>query len=128
MSKKETDPETGAITYEHIDDMQNYISGKISFSSGTAVGNVDAQGETAEVKLNAANCSRAGGVYDIFVVFDAITGEGFTDYSNYKIDLKAELYETDNEEGNITNSVANDYLIYTNAKINPNIIKALKNT
>lgn len=107
--------------------MQNYIADNITFMSGTATATANATGSYITVDLDASQCNKSSDIYDIIISFDAISGGSFTDYSNYEVDLTAELYKTNatsNTKDNIPNSVASDALIYTNAKINPNIIKA----
>ncbi len=56
----------------------------------------------------------------IYVGFNAKTGEGFTEYANYKVNITAKLK---GEAGDITGSYADDYLIYTNAKVNHDFLK-----
>lgn len=123
--KKKTDT-NGKIEYVPITQMQNYIDGTITFKSGTATASANATGAYITVDLNAADCDRSSDIYDIVISFDAISGGDFAEYSNYEVDLTAELYKTNassETKDNIPNSVASDNLIYTNAKINPNIVK-----
>ena len=56
--------------------------------------------------------------------FNVITGDGFTDYANYRLLLSVDLLKTENnEEVQITlNSNAHDWVVYTNAKINPDML------
>ena len=56
----------------------------------------------------------------INIGFNAKTGTGFTEYANYKVNLSVKLKD-DTED--ITGSYADDYLIYTNAKVNHNFLK-----
>ena len=122
----------GKFEYVPITDMQNYIEGTITFTSGSASATATAIGSLITVDLDATQCDRSGDIYDINISFNAKSGGEFTQYSNYEVDLTAELYDIQKDgntvvsEENIGNSVASDYLIYTNAKINPNIIKALQ--
>ncbi len=56
----------------------------------------------------------------IHVGFNAKTGDGFTEYANYKVNITAKLR---GDTGDITGSYADDYLIYTNAKINHDFLR-----
>ena len=123
--KKKTDT-NGKIEYVPITQMKDYIDGNITFKSGTATASANATGAYITVDLNAADCDRSSDIYDIVISFDAISGGKFAEYSNYEVDLTAELYKTNASSGtkdSIPNSVAGDNLIYTDAKINPNIVK-----
>ena len=57
----------------------------------------------------------------INVGFNAKTGENFTEYANYKVNLSVRLLDGNDKE--ITGSYAGDYLIYTNAKVNHDFLK-----
>lgn len=56
----------------------------------------------------------------IGVGFNAKTGDGFTEYANYKVNLSVKLLDGDSD---VTGSYADDYLIYTNAKVNHDFLK-----
>lgn len=56
----------------------------------------------------------------IDIGFCAKTGTGFTDYANYKVNLSVKLRDSTED---ITGSYADDYLIYTNAKVNHDFLK-----
>ena len=63
--------------------------------------------------------------YSVITNFNVKTGTEFEsqnyDYANYKVVLKAKLLD---ESGNeVNNSTASDYIIYTNAKIDPSFVK-----
>ena len=136
LSKKTDtgDPITG-VSYKQISDMRDYLDDTITFKSGTeektvklsenvrTLTNGTKTVDYVTVVLDAAKCSPKSNIYDIVISFDAKSGTGFTDYANYRVDLKAELYKSvNNSDTNIENSVAQDYLIYTNAKINPDYL------
>lgn len=57
----------------------------------------------------------------INIGFNAKTGAGFTEYANYKVNLSVKL--SNNGSGEIAGSYADDYLIYTNAKVNHDFLK-----
>ena len=135
--EKKTDTGSAPVTgadYAEIAAMQNYIAGNIVFRSKDAAANAAAAGSTVTVYLNAADCDYAGKLYKIDISFHAKSGGSFIQYANYKVDLKADLYKTAITDGSgnitgvdneslITSSSAEDYLIYTNAKINPQFIR-----
>lgn len=86
--------------YDQITELGNYL-GKITFESKDAKRIVQATGSSITVDLDAADCDYSGGAYNIKISFEAKTGEGFVDYANYRVDLMAELYYTEqitNEE------------------------------
>lgn len=64
-------------------------------------------------------------VIDANINFDIITGEGFTDitnpYSNYRVVLDVELLDNENKSIG-KNATAHDWVVYTNAKINPTML------
>lgn len=129
---KKTDLTSG-ISYQPISEMQNYLAGDdkmVYFKVGQngATVSVIPTGDKLTVWLNVSDydLTANGNIYDIYISFYAKTGTGFTEYANYKVDLTVELYKDDEHKVNVENSSASDYLIYTNAKINPNILKAIQ--
>ena len=58
---------------------------------------------------------------DSEIDFSVITGEGFDDYANYKVVLTVDLLKQDNTPVSSTSN-ATDWVIYTNARINPNML------
>lgn len=60
------------------------------------------------------------GYIDIGIGFNAKTGTGFTEYANYKVNLSVKLLDGDSD---VTGSYADDYLIYTNAKVNHDFLR-----
>lgn len=61
--------------------------------------------------------------------FAVITGAGFKDYANYRFVLEVDLLKTvtnDSNESDLAsitfNSAAHDWIVYTNAKINPDML------
>lgn len=121
------------VDYVPITSIQNYINGSITFKSKNAVATAAATGSTIVVYLNVDDCDYSGKLFDIDILFNAKSGGNFIEYANYKVDLKAELYRTAIIEGGvitgvdnesiITSSPAENYLIYTNAKICPEFIQ-----
>ncbi|MBR5683089.1 MAG: hypothetical protein IKW96_07395 [Ruminococcus sp.] len=57
----------------------------------------------------------------INIGFNAKTGAGFTEYANYKVNLSVKL--SNMSSGEIAGSYADDYLIYTNAKVDHDFLK-----
>ena len=134
--KTDTSGSSGiSVDYAPINSIQNYISGNITFKSKDAVATAAATGSTIVVYLNVDDCDYSGKLFDVDIMFNAKSGGSFIEYANYKVDLKAELYKTavtDPESGKIigvdnesivSSSPAEDYLIYTNAKICPEFIQ-----
>lgn len=109
--------------------LRSYLEGNITFKSGTSEEVVDLSKlsiteDTITVELDVAGCNVTSNIYDILISFNAKSGTDFSYYANYRVDLKAELYKPVVKDGettytNVDNSIAQDYLIYTNAKINP---------
>ena len=58
---------------------------------------------------------------DAEIDFTVITGPGFTEFANYRFVLTVDLL---NSSDNSINSVSSthDWVVYTNAKINPNML------
>lgn len=109
--------------------LRSYLEGNITFKSGTSEEVVDLSKlsiteDTITVELDVVGCNVTSNIYDILISFNAKSGTDFSYYANYRVDLKAELYKPVVKDGettytNVDNSIAQDYLIYTNAKINP---------
>ena len=57
----------------------------------------------------------------INIGFNALTGDDFTEYANYRVNLRVRLLE--GNSGDVIGSYAEDYLIYTNAKVNHDFLK-----
>ena len=109
----------------HMDD---YLSGNVVFSSGSAseTVNITSDMDKIYVDLPAEDCETIDdGVYKISITFYPVTGDGFTDYANYKINLFAELYDdaSNVDQHRYPNSGIGDYVVYTNAKIITEFIK-----
>ncbi|SDA22266.1 hypothetical protein SAMN02910447_02178 [Ruminococcus sp. YE71] len=121
------------VDYVPITSIQNYINGSFTFRSKDAEAIALATGSTITVYLDVSECEHTGKIFDIDILFNAKSGGSFIEYANYKVDLKAELYRTAIVEGGvitgvdnesvITSSPAENYLIYTNAKICPEFIQ-----
>jgi hypothetical protein len=129
LKKKEDVLDNGTIKsveYRSITDLTNYLEGSVTFKCGdaTATKSVSAADNgSLVVYLNTADCSKDSSIYDITISFNAKSGSGFYKYANYEVDLTAVLLTGDSDENDtISNSVATDYLIYTNAKINPEFL------
>ena len=58
-------------------------------------------------------------IYPAYIVFYAITGDNFTEYANYQVELQAELIDS---HGNTIGNQPKDYIVYTNAKVYPTVI------
>ena len=63
------------------------------------------------------------------VDFTVKTGGAFTDYANYRVRLIAELMtDPDNELTILAQSKGEDWIVYTNAKIDPSMITVSQQT
>lgn len=63
-------------------------------------------------------------VFSSTITFDVKTGDGFYNYSNYRVRLYVDLMtDKDDEESVLPQSSANDWIVYTNAKLDPSMIK-----
>ena len=63
-------------------------------------------------------------VFSSTITFDVKTGNGFYNYANYRVRLYVDLMtDKDNEESILPQSSANDWIVYTNAKLDPSMIK-----
>ena len=59
-------------------------------------------------------------IYKADIQYYAVTGDGFTEYSNYQAVLQAELLD---QNGVTIGNKPTDYLVYTNAKVYPTVIE-----
>lgn len=67
--------------------------------------------------------------FNVNINFTVKTGGDFTKYSNYRVRLIAELMTDRNNENSIlAQSKGEDWIVYTNAKINPSMITRTNNT
>ena len=125
--EKKTDTGSGTVTgveYTSLSRMQDYLDGNIVIKSANTQASVEAKGNRVYAILKVEDCSFKGNMFDFDIMFNAKTGRGFTEYANYKVDLQVELFkeleDPEDEdpdvksESNIENSVAQDYIIYTN--------------
>jgi hypothetical protein len=121
--EKKTDYPAGSEGGERVEykpvDMGDYLEDVIQFRCGEASATATPVGNSIVVMLDATKCNPQNSVYDIVITFNAKTGGNFKEYANYKVNLRAELVE-------VANSAADDVLVYTNAKINPDILTAIQ--
>ena len=71
---------------------------------------------TVDIPKNLADYDASTDTIEIHIAFNAKTGTQITNYANYKVNLTANLL--DSNEGVIEACNATDYMIYTNAKLN----------
>nr|MCR5500850.1 hypothetical protein [Acetatifactor sp.] len=126
LSKKTDLLENGVIgkaEYVAVDSLSDYLGETVLVTSGTAYG-AGGQGNewtitpgqaSLTIDLPIESCAVEADVYDFGLRFLVKTGDQFTEYSNYRITLRAELLKENGEE--IQNSGISDYVIYTNAKV-----------
>ena len=62
------------------------------------------------------------GFYNFDILFYVKTLGNFKEYSNYQVNLQAELYASAQSK-RVDNSFAKDYVVYTNAKVNNSVIQ-----
>ena len=139
---KKTD-DNGEVKYTEVNDISNYIdltdpnsvfirvnSGVTStFTNGAKMEKVDNQlVYTADIDQSAFT-SKDNQSISADIDFAVITGIGFREYANYRFVLEVDLLKstiTDINEpvfDSITsNSAAYDWIVYTNAKINPDML------
>ncbi|MGN0593731.1 MAG: hypothetical protein ACI4I6_01115 [Hominimerdicola sp.] len=125
LSKKTDTISDGKVVgaeYEMVN-MLNYLYQDIIITSGnkfTETYSIAQSQNSLVVDIPIESCDFESDIYNIGIAFKAKTGEGFTEYANYKITLRTELIK---EDGNtIENSGVSDYVVYTNAKVYPTVL------
>ncbi len=128
----------GAVIRDENKEVKPDLNGKPETDSGTnlrikcgtydRVVNIPENSKTFTVSIpkedltngiNGFEVDENGYIY-IDIGFNAKTGDGFKEYANYKVNLSVKLAGA---EGDITGSYADDYLVYTNAKVNHDFLK-----
>ncbi len=126
--RKKTDTFDGGVVdsvdYVDIATIANYASFTPVKSGGaTFTLNSSLSGPGKLVyEANSADCHLSKGYYDFDISFSAKTGAGFKEYANYRVYLQAELINTTLGK-TVENSLVTDYVVYTNAKVYPEVIK-----
>ena len=110
-----------SVTYEQVDDISKYLLGVEFMNNTTIQRNADKSDyQTYVYDLAIEGCNELGPrIYPADIVYYAITGDGFTEYANYKVQIQAELL---NAEGKTIGNQPKDYIVYTNAKVFPTVI------
>lgn len=125
---KKTDVGTGTITgveYQLVD-IDDYLK-DVRLYGGTGgstvltkiAGQSDEQKYVYTESVDSAN--RDERLFTIGTYFEVITGGDFHDYANYRVVLEVSLLNSNNAV--ISNSVQRDHIVYTNAKIYPEVIQ-----
>lgn len=123
--KTDTKAEDGTITsaaYEQVDDISKYLLGVefMNININMSQNNVKSDAKTYVYDLAMEGCNVLGPrIYPVDIVYYAISGVGFTEYANYKVQIQAELL---NAEGKTIGNQPKDYIVYTNAKVFPTVI------
>lgn len=128
---KKTDGNNGEdVTYEQVSTVYDYFNNDtdsvfINVNEGvTTLGEkMTASGNKLEytAELDQSRFTKIDDqVIDANIDFDIKTGEGFGQYANYRVVLKVELLDKDNAP--IANATAQDWVVYTNAKLNPSML------
>lgn len=110
------------VTYEQVDDISNYLLGVEFMNINTKMprNDVKSDAKTYVYDLAMEGCNVLGPrIYPVDIVYYAITGDGFTEYANYKVQIQAELL---NADGKTIGNQPKDYIVYTNAKVFPTVI------
>ncbi|MGN1480953.1 hypothetical protein [Porcipelethomonas sp.] len=123
---KKTDTETdGTVTsaaYEQVDNISNYLLG-VEFMNGKTTMQLNTRMSDAKIyvyDMTIEGCYELGPrIYPADIVYYAVTGEGFTEYANYQVQIQAELLD---ENGKTIGNQPKDYIVYTNAKVYPTVI------
>ena len=113
-----------------LPDLKPYLYGNMTFT-------INGQATQAQItnsvngKLTAmidlTNYDFSTGIIPITITFNAKSGSNFHEYANYKAKLTAELYKEGEDNTKVSlgaDSIAYDTLIYTNAKVNPEYMRA----
>ncbi|MCR5459167.1 MAG: hypothetical protein K6F51_04655, partial [Acetatifactor sp.] len=126
LSKKTDMTENGVVSkaeYVAVDSLSDYLGATVLVTSGTAYGaggrgdewTITSDSAALTIDLPVESCAVEADVYDFGLRFLVKTGDQFTEYSNYRITLRAVLLKEDGE--GIQNSGVSDFVIYTNAKV-----------
>lgn len=120
-TKSEDETITSAV-YEQVDDISEYLLGVEFMNIDNAIQKNDemSSAKTYIYDMTIEGCNELGPrIYPADIVYYAITGDGFTEYANYKVQIQAELL---NAEGKTIGNQPKDYIVYTNAKVFPTVI------
>lgn len=133
LSKKTDSTSGGTVTgasYQSISNISNYMT-ILAITSGSSADlksykntSLSTNGTYVyDIPINL--CYKdAGDNYQFVISFRAVTGGSFTEYANYKIPLRAELIDSaGGSMAVIEGSPAEDYVVYTNAKVEPEVIQ-----
>ena len=99
-------------------------------ASGTTNGGLNSTGKMITIRVNKTALKTRGGatsgIYEIPVSYTAITGNdnfgvGNKIYSNYMVSMTAATYENQTTSEYTASSYAYNYLIYTNARLDPSV-------
>lgn len=123
LLKKQEDSTYDSLHYEEVSNMENYLS-------SLEVKTYYKKGEDMKEALSISNVNYTYDFslneYDpevpiqIPITLSVLTGNGFTGtYSNYRIKVTAQLMQGDKP---VENSLATDYIVYTNAKISQSFL------
>ena len=113
------------VEYQQVD-IDDYLKDVKLYggsSGNTILSKITAQSDDRKY-VYAENVSQANVDERLFTIgtyYEVVTGEDFHDYANYKVVLDVSLLN--NGGGVISNSTQKDHIIYTNAKIYPEVIQ-----
>lgn len=113
-----------SVKYQQVD-IDNYLKDVKLYggTSGSTVLTKSAQSDDQKYiyteAVSDANVDEQ--IFTIGTYFEVVTGGLFHDYANYKVVLEVSLLN--NGSGVISNSTQKDHIVYTNAKIYPEVIQ-----
>ncbi len=110
--------------YKQVDNISDYLKVDSFKSGNNTVNKIAADSTVGEYvyEINKSNCNQKLGlnIFDFDVALSVKTGRNFTEYANYRVTIQAELLK---ENGDVVeNTRVKDYIVYTNAKIHPEVI------
>lgn len=125
---KKTDVGTGTISsveYQLVD-IDDYLEDvKLYGGTGGSTVLTKIAGQSDEQKYvyteSVGSANRDERLFTIGTYYEVITGGDFHDYANYRVVLEVSLLNSNNAV--ISNSVQRDHIVYTNAKIYPEVIQ-----
>ncbi len=129
LYKKTDIIEEGAVVgveYQQVDDIDDYLKDFTLYggkNGNTVITRSEAQSNEKRYVYteNVADANVDEQKFTVGTYYEVVTGDDFHKYANYKVMLEVSLLNSSG--GMITNSTQRDYVVYTNAKIQPEVIQ-----
>lgn len=129
LYKKTNIIEEGAVVgveYQQVDDIDEYLKNFTLYggkNGNTVITKSEAQSNEKRYVYteNVADANVDEQKFTVGTYYEVVTGDDFHKYANYKVMLEVSLLNSSG--GMITNSTQRDYIVYTNAKIQPEVIQ-----